>query len=121
MTIAKPGHYSRGVRVIASRIDAPCVCHRLEGMLLKKEGIWHHPARNRRIKHLANAVCSGDSRLATEFPSVAAGLAARMPRGVLVLVEGLEHGRALAKLMPRAHLFHRAGRSLDKAANLAGG
>jgi hypothetical protein len=69
---------------------------------LKREGLWRHGLRNRRIAALARALADADHpRLDAEYPALAPRLASRGgPLKVAVLVENVEHGLAIAGRLP---------------------
>jgi hypothetical protein len=67
----------------------------------KRNRLWHHPLRNRRIAQLAQALAIEDSRaLAENFPEVAWPGGVRDPGRVGVLVENVEHALALHRYLP---------------------
>lgn len=105
ITILRPGHITRDIRVVRIRIDRPGIHHGLFGLELKREGIWHHPARNRRIRNLARALQAGDHRrLDSDFPEVDIALERRHVRIIYVLVDSIEHAEVLADLLPDARV-----------------
>ena len=103
VVIPRHGHVGRPVEVVA----VSCVGGRgraadLDTVALKREGLWRHGLRNRRIAALARALADGDRRrLDAEYPAVAGRLEGRpRPLKVAVLVENIEHALAVAGRLP---------------------
>ena len=103
VVIPRHGHVGRPVEVVA----VSCVGGRgraadLDTVALKREGLWRHGLRNRRIAALARALADGDRRrLDAKYPAVAARLEGRpRPLKVAVLVENIEHALAVAGRLP---------------------
>jgi hypothetical protein len=72
----------------------------LDGLRLKRQGLWRHERRNRLVAQLARAVCAKDvERLQASLPAVAAALARTPGNRVAVLVENVEHALALTPLL----------------------
>lgn len=71
---------------------------------LKVQGIWLHPVRNRRIARLFMALTGKPEVLGEFFPEVAAHLLSIRPIQVGILVEGVEHGLELKRLLPNVPL-----------------
>jgi hypothetical protein len=102
LIIPQHGHRERPVIVARHRIVGG---RRLPDGLalldLKRQGLWHHAMRNRRLARLAQLLRTQDHRqLYKRYRPVAAALAGRPVTGVLVLVENVEHALALANLLP---------------------
>jgi hypothetical protein len=73
----------------------------LDAFAVKKQGVWHHGPRNIHVAELASALGEGDEGvLRRRFPAVWEAVRGRLPERVGVLVENVEHGLALAKLLP---------------------
>jgi hypothetical protein len=102
VTIPRHGFVERPVRTVWSPVDGgprfPLGASVLE---LKRLGIWQHPVRNRRIARIAREFSRRDINwLRERVPEFAmAGIASTACR-VLVVVEGVDHALALAKLLP---------------------
>ena len=102
VTIPRHGFVERPVRTVWSPVDGgprfPLGASVLE---LKRLGIWQHPVRNRRIARIAREFSRRDINwLRRRIPEFAmAGIASTACR-VLVVVEGVDHALALAKLLP---------------------
>ncbi len=70
-------------------------------LTVKRFGLWHHQPRNRTIARLARLLADGDADgLASRFPDVARALNGGGAGRVMVLVECMEHGIALAARLP---------------------
>jgi hypothetical protein len=73
----------------------------LDAVDLKRQGIWHNAVRNRKIVKFALAFHEGRSEeLVRNLPKIKTALDNAPIRGILVLVENLEHARELAQLLP---------------------
>jgi hypothetical protein len=67
---------------------------------VKRAGVHEHPVRNRRIRRLAQALAHNDRQLLQDrFPEVAARLGDHDTGRVGVLVDSVEHGLTLARLL----------------------
>jgi len=65
---------------------------------LKRQGVWQHDLRNRRIAKLAQAVAAGEADQLRQGFQIDV---ANVPAGrVVVLVESVDHGLALARRLP---------------------
>jgi hypothetical protein len=103
VVIPRHGFIRRPVEVVAVNFaGGQRLVADLETVSIKREGLWRHGLRNRRIAALACAVADADhARLRAEWPAVAARLASRRgPLKVTVLVENLEHALAIAGRLP---------------------
>jgi hypothetical protein len=103
IVIPRHGHVDRPVEVISVK----CVAGRrlaadLETVSIKRQALWRHGLRNRRLAALARALAEGDhQRLDAESPIVAARLTGRSGAlKVAVLVECIEHALAIAERLP---------------------
>ena len=68
---------------------------------VKQKGVWHNHVRNRRIVKLANAISQADeSVLKRDFPRVYEELDTERCFHLGILVENVEHGLQLAKMLP---------------------
>lgn len=68
---------------------------------LCRTGIWQHPVRNRRIAALARSLADADrAALRQRFPKVATAVDGDDSLSVVILVNTVEHGLALARLLP---------------------
>ncbi len=81
----------RGGRPLPSKISATN---------LKRQAIWQNPLRNRRIARIARHLRDNTGELFQREPAMAQALNRRTDLAVLVLVENLEHGEALARQLP---------------------
>ena len=77
----------------------------LSPLEVKRQGVWRHPVRSRRIAALARAVATGDeSVLADKFPGVLKRIAwpgaLSIDEPVGILVENVEHALVLAERLP---------------------
>ena len=103
VVITRHGFIKRPVEVVAVKCaGGQRLVADLETVALKREGLWRHGLRNRRLAALARAVADGDHRrLVAEWPAVAARHASRRgPLKVAVLVENIEHALAIAGRLP---------------------
>jgi hypothetical protein len=81
--------------------DGPELSDAADLLQLKRRAIWQNEIRNRRIARLAKLLVSGNlDRLHECFSGIAAALRNIGPQRVAVEVEGGEHARALAQLLP---------------------
>jgi hypothetical protein len=98
VSVPAHGHRERRVHVVECVVKGgPGIARDADLLKLKRQGLWRHPVRNRRIAHLAAALYRKDSATATGLsPSAAGVLPAGQDLGVFVLVENLEHASALA-------------------------
>jgi hypothetical protein len=101
--VPRLGFVDRPVAVAFARIDGgPRPVQNLEGTALKREGLWTHPVRNRRLARLAKVLARKSyPEIQEHFPAVA-GLLEDVPTfpTVVVLVESLDHALLLADLLP---------------------
>ncbi|MFL5329221.1 MAG: hypothetical protein ACJ8C4_09915 [Gemmataceae bacterium] len=73
---------------------------------LKREGIWHHALRNRRIVKLVRLLTANDmNRVRTEFPDLGSIEGSHFQDRIALVVEGIEHALALGRHLPDAGLF----------------
>jgi len=97
LEIPDHGRVARPVAVAFERISGGPGPEGVGVVALKREGLWAHPVRNRRVARLARSLAGGG--LAAEHPAVAEGLGLDDP-GIVVLVEGIEHAEALVPALP---------------------
>jgi hypothetical protein len=91
------------VRVVHVANHSPLVPPDREGLDLLRQGVWGHPARNRRLARLARLLGEGDrDRLNRQFPEVGRVLGNRTVGRIWVLVSVAEHARVLGRLMRAA-------------------
>ncbi len=91
--IPRPGNHERAVRVTWRDVCGGYVVpSEANGIVLKRQAIWHHSVRNRRIVKLAQEASRSNS---WKFDPTPDGAVAA-PQ-VVVLVEGVEHGVVLAR------------------------
>ncbi len=75
----------------------------------KKEGVWHHLIRNRRIARLTRMLIDNDQEgLCKDFSPVADQLGDCTAQRVGILVENVEHGLVLAKQLPDLPILTRS-------------
>jgi hypothetical protein len=103
VVIPRHGYIGRPVEVAAvACVGGQGLAADLDIVALKREGLWRHGLRNRRIAALARALADADHpRLGAECPAVVARLAGRGgPLKVVLLVENVEHALAIAERLP---------------------
>lgn len=102
LVIPRHGHVERTVEVATTRIaGGPRLAPTPDDPELKRQGIWCHPVRNRRIARLARALVERDrSGLSGCHPVLCEHLDRRGAPTIIVLVEALEHALELADLLP---------------------
>jgi hypothetical protein len=103
VVIPRHGHVGRPVEVVAVKCaGGQRLAADLETVAIKRQALWRHGLRNRRVAALARALADGDrQRLDAGYPAVAARLAGRSgPLKVAVLVENIEHALAVAERLP---------------------
>jgi hypothetical protein len=103
VVIPRHGYIGRPVEVVAVQCaGGQRLAADLETVSLKRQALWWHGLRNRRLAALARALADGDyQRLDAELSGVAARLA--RPGGSLkiaLLVENVEHAVAIAERLP---------------------
>lgn len=101
--IPRHGHHDMPVDVVVSRVfGGQRPSDTRDNLVLKRQGIWHHPLRNRRVAALFLALARRNHHeLREKFPDVLAYLGGRRWDRVGLLVEGVEHALALAELLPK--------------------
>jgi hypothetical protein len=102
VVIPKHGCREREVHVVSSPIRGGMkLPPALDGVRLKRRGLWHHSVRNRNIAKIARAFREGRrEEIAKALPGIELALDGTALRDVLLLVENTEHGLALASLLP---------------------
>jgi hypothetical protein len=101
--LALPGHglAELKVEVVWMKVKGgPPIEKGLDIVGIKRQGIWRHPVRNRRIVSLAKAIRQNRGRLEREFAAVSTALAQVANPRVLILVESFEHSAVLAARLP---------------------
>jgi hypothetical protein len=97
ITIPRHGHCERQVQVVTFSIQGgPVLALDLDLVALKRQGLWRHPVRNRLLTKIARALQERDSRAIEHLLHRAVHLTDDQ-RGVLVLVENVEHALVLAE------------------------
>jgi hypothetical protein len=104
VTVWKHGLVERFIRSFWKPIrGGPSIPSRLSVLQLKRRGIWYHPVRNRWIARIVRGLSCPcvEPQVCTS-----AGILHSLPAafGVMVVVEGVEHALALAKLLPGSAL-----------------
>jgi hypothetical protein len=103
IVIPRHGHIERPVEVVEVKCAGGQRLSADTGIVsIKRQALWQHGLRNRRLAALARALVDGDyKRLDAESPVVAARLAGRgSSLKVALLVENVEHALALAERLP---------------------
>lgn len=102
VSLPRRGHVLRPVEVVWLPIaGGPRIPAHAELFVVLRDGVGRHPVRNRRIARLARAIRSRDrSDIDQRFPAVTAALYRQNDLEVAILVDGVEQGLALAKLLP---------------------
>jgi hypothetical protein len=92
MYVPRHNHHERRAEVTFYKVAGANLSRtQLDAAMLKREGIWTHELRNRRIARLAHQMTDGGGIAEGQQP---------MPGGVAVLVENVEHAVALARYLP---------------------
>ncbi len=110
LTIPRHGGRERTVEVVIGTIaGGPSVAMDVDVVALKREGLWHHPVRNRRVARMAAGIVRGgvhspgatsDSGTFSEDISPTFLESIGHAPNVAVLVENLEHALSLSELLP---------------------
>jgi hypothetical protein len=103
IVIPRHGYIGRPVDVVVVKCaGGQRLAADLETLSIKRQALWRHGLRNRRLAALARALADGDhQRLDAESPVVAARLAGRSgPLKVALLVENVEQALAVAERLP---------------------
>jgi hypothetical protein len=104
ITIPRHGHRERPVQLahytIEGGMELPAS---LNGVPLKRRGLWHNAVRNRKVTHLAEALISKDKDTVKDM--LGETVAEAVSSTVLVLTENLEHARVLAQSLPGWRVF----------------
>ena len=111
-----PGGRERPVAVVTTRLGGgPHLSPRLDGVTLKRKGLWDHDVRNRRLARLASGLSRGSLRSITGVcPALATFPGIRTRRRVVVVAANVEHAAALTRHLPGWPV------ALGPAASLAG-
>jgi hypothetical protein len=108
------GYVDMPVEYVIYRIGGgPPLATSLDVLGLKRQGLWRHPVRNRKIARLANAFAKGGAGLLDLIPALPPGWRLEYPRRIYVLVEGLEQALHLARNLPDWPII--AGVNVDAA------
>jgi hypothetical protein len=103
IVIPRHGHVGRPIEVVAVKCAGGQRLAADMGIVsIKRQALWRHGLRNRRLAALARALAAGDhQRLDAESRVVAACLAGRGGAlKVALLVENVEHALAIAERLP---------------------
>jgi hypothetical protein len=105
--VPRHGHHNLLVDVVFSRIyGGERVETDKDDVVLKRRGLWQHRLRNRRVAALFRTLAGKKTKvLARKFPDIAGYLDEPSWDRVGLLVEGVEHGLALARLLPGVPLI----------------
>lgn len=100
--IPRHGYHLRPIQTVMLPIEGgPHIPFDTGVLALKRQGIWTHPIRNRRIARLAEAIRKPDTCwLDQHAPAVGRAIQGEQCPHVTVLVEGVEHALALAERLP---------------------
>jgi len=103
--VPQHGHHPLPVDVAFTRLEGgQRPPHHRADFLLKRLGLWQHHLRNRRLARLFELLASRARRerwlVTHQFAELYSHVRERMGGRVGLLVEGLEHGLALAELLP---------------------
>jgi hypothetical protein len=100
--VPRHGHHDLPVDVAFSRVGGgQRPPDSRDDLVILRQGVWQHPLRNRRVAALFTALGAKDETpLRERFPDVAGQVRGRPGGRVGLLVEGVEHGLALARLLP---------------------
>ena len=100
--IARHGYRPRHINVAmlpilgGPKLPQPC-----QPEVLKREGLWQHPVRNRRIAKLAKLLAAGDSEeIRANFPELPPKIVRQPKKRIVVVVENVEHAFQLARNLP---------------------
>ncbi len=97
--IPRHGHRPLPVAVVIEKITGGERLSVQKEPAIKQQGVYRHPVRNRRIQRLAQLLASSDKAgLLAQFPKVAANVGGMVGR-VAVLVDTVEHGLRLGKML----------------------
>ncbi len=102
ITIPRHGHRERLVEVLGYPIRGGArLPAKVDALIAKRRGIWHHAVRNRQVARIAQALRAGRAdELQRLLPSLAGRASASRPNGVVVLVENIEHALVLGRRLP---------------------
>ena len=104
VVVPRHGHVLRNVDVAFTTVSGgPDIAKLPDELAIRRNGIWKHPVRNRRIAKLASLLATKKYATAhQQFPDLGRVQLRRGGRKVVVLVENLEHALAMAKYLPEA-------------------
>jgi hypothetical protein len=95
----------RGVDVVFLPVRGGPPVSGADPVALKRQGLWRHPVRNRRLARLGRLLAGRKPAAVREvFPELASVSVGRGRGRVGLLVEDVEHGLALAEHLPRVPL-----------------
>jgi hypothetical protein len=99
--VPRHGHHDLAVDVVFSKFYGGERSRKHRGVDLLRQGVWAHHLRNRRVAALFRALADEDGdTLEQKFADVARRVEGRLGGRVGLLVEGVEHASALARLLP---------------------
>jgi hypothetical protein len=104
VVVPRHGHALRKVDVAFMTVHGgPDIAELPDELAIRRNGIWKHPVRNRRIAKLASLLATKKYGTAhQQFPNLGSLQLRRGGNRVMVLVENLEHALAMAKYLPEA-------------------
>ncbi|MCC6421224.1 MAG: hypothetical protein IT429_23555 [Gemmataceae bacterium] len=101
LVLPRHGHLERGVRVVRCPVTDGPVVDSADVFTLLREGVWNNRPRSETIALLARLVKDRDlTRLQSLAPAAASAMSMVTAPRVVVLVDRLLHGLALADLLP---------------------
>lgn len=102
LTLPRHGHRERGVQVARFPVpDGPTLPTEADEYTVQSEAVWGNRPRNEAVAALARSVSDRDTkRLRETLPDVAAAISTLTAPRVVILVEHLRHGLALAERLP---------------------
>jgi hypothetical protein len=102
LVIPRHGHRERGVQVLRYAIrGGPRLPSKLDVLMAKRLGLWHHALRNRKIAQVASAFRENRlDHIEKMFTHGASSLVPSTRGGVVILVENIEHALALSRRLP---------------------
>ncbi len=122
--IPRHGCHERPVQIVPYPIRGGVrLPMQLGGIQLKRRGLWHHAAHNRKLAQFATTLAAGNTDKWQAMFGGIAGVTIASPANVLLLCENVEHALALARQLPIWPLFagtniHEVGLSAEQVRRL---
>ena len=115
VTVPRLGYQDRQVEVAWCQVKGgPQLPGRLTGFALHRRGIVGHELRNRRIAKLAEGIVQRDEKAVKRICPSAGPIVSNVSGTTAIIVDGIEHGLELARLLPDWMLI------TDREVNLTG-